>query len=282
MVFLNGRCVPAQQAVVSVCDRGFLYGDGLFETVRVMNGVPLRWDPHWRRMADGAEVLKIKLPFTSEFLRVQAAELSRQNRLPESLLRITLSRGAGPRGYSPEGATTPTLVMSLHPAPALDASGPHWKLHTASLQAPAGDALSTCKSANKLLHVLARAEADAAGTDDALLLNPRGEIAEAGGANIFWIEGGSLNTPPLSSGALPGVTRADVLAWCRSQGVEAHETAADLARLRRADGCFLTSSSWGVVEVVAVDGCAFPLSTLASRVRAALQESWRAEANCVG
>lgn len=277
LVFLNGRFVPEEQALVSAFDRGFLYGDGLFETLRVMNGVPLGWDAHWRRLANGAETLKLKLPFTSDFLRAQARELSRQNQLPEALLRLTLSRGVGQRGYSPRGADTPTLVMALHPAPPLGPAAPQWKLHTASLRVPTGDALSACKSANKLLHVLARAEAEAVGADDALLLNASGEVAETTSANIFWVEGDTLHTPPLTSGALPGVTRADVLGLCRAQSIPAIATTADLPRLLRANGVFLTSSASGVVEVVALDGQAMPSSPLTAHVRTSLLSSWRAE-----
>jgi len=276
-VFLNGRFVPAEQAVVSVFDRSFLYGDGLFETLRLMRGVPLRWAAHWHRFAAGAELLGIKLPFTSEFLRARAAELSEQNELPEAILRITLSRGVGQRGYSPKGADAPTLVMSLHPAPMLEAVAPRWKLHLASLRVPAGDAFSASKSANKLLHVLARAEADAAGADEALLLNSRGEVVGASSANLFWVEADQLHTPPTGTGALPGVTRADVMAGCLSQRKTVQETLADSARLSRAAGCFLTSSSWGVVEVVGLAGQPIATTPLTQDIREALLACWRAE-----
>lgn len=275
LVFLNGRLVPEADAVVSAFDRGFLYGDGLFETLRVMNGVPLDWDGHWRRLAAGAEVLRIKLPFASDFLRAQARELSRQNELPEAILRLTLSRGSGSRGYSPKGADTPTCVMSLHPAPALGSTAPQWKLHAASLRVPAGDALTACKSANKLLHVLARAEAEAAGAHDALLLNSRGELVEAASANLFWIEHDEVHTPPLSTGALPGTTRELVLGWCAGQKLPFHETVAEPDRLPRADGCFLTLSSLGVVEVTSLDQRMIRTAPLTRRIRDGLMDGWR-------
>lgn len=278
LVFLNGRFVPEEQAVVSAFDRGFLYGDGLFETLRVMNGVPLRWDAHWRRFAMGMLRLDLAVQWQPEYLRANAADLSHHNGMPDATLRLTISRGVGERGYSPRGADSPTFLMSLHPAPSLPAGAPQLKLHTASLRLPAGDWLSACKTANKLLHVLTRAEAETAGADEALLLNPNGEVAEATSANLFWIEGHTLHTPPLTSGALPGVTRADVLGLCRSQSIPATETTADLARLSRADGCFLTSSASGLVEVIALDGQAMPSSPLTPRIRTAVLDSWRAEA----
>lgn len=277
-VFLNGRFVPEEQALVSVFDRGFLYGDGLFETLRVMNSVPLRWDAHWRRFAMGMLRLDLAVPWQPEYLRANAADLCHHNGMPDAILRCALSRGVGPRGYSPRGADSPTFVMSLHPAPALTTEPKRVKLHTASLRLPAGDWISACKTSNKLLQVLARADAEVAGADEALLLNPLGEVAEATSANLFWIEGETVHTPPLGSGALPGVTRADVLAWCQSQGIVAHETTTDLARLLRADGCFLTSSASGVVEVIGLNDEAFPTSPLTHRIRVALLSAWQAEA----
>lgn len=278
IVFLNGEFVPEDEAVVSVFDRGFLYGDGLFETMCVISAVPIRWDAHWQRFADGAARLNLQLPFTSEFLRDQAIELCWRNDLEECLLRITASRGVGRRGYSPQGADEPTVVMSVHFVPNHEATAPKRKLHTASLRLPEDNILSACKSANKLLHVLARAEAEAAGADEALLLNGSGEVAEATSANVFWIEAGTIHTPPLASGALPGITRAEVLAWCRAQGIATHETIADLARLHQADGCFLTASSWGVTEVIELDGKSLATSPLPNRIRDALFAAWLVEA----
>lgn len=112
--FLNGQFVPEAAATVSVFDRSFLYGDGLFETMLVSNGKPFRWMQHMDRLERGAEFLGIKTPFTREALAGCAAELIAQNQMPEALLRLTLSRGVGVRGYSPKGADKPTLVMTLH------------------------------------------------------------------------------------------------------------------------------------------------------------------------
>src|SRR5438874_2265770 len=130
-VFVNGQFVPEEEAVVSVLDRGFLYGDGLFEAVRIFNGQPFRWFQHLERLQRGAEFLGIKLPFSPDALRGFAEELILQNEMPDSLLRLTLSRGIGPRGYSPKGAEQPTIVMSLHPVPALhQEKAPRWRLVT--------------------------------------------------------------------------------------------------------------------------------------------------------
>src|SRR5438067_521506 len=120
LVFLNGKLVLEREAVVSVFDRGFLYGDGLFETMRVANGNPFRWKQHWHRLNCGAKFLGIRLTFSETELRKAADRLVAENALPESLLRLSVSRGVGPRGYSPKGADHPTTVISLHPAPKIN------------------------------------------------------------------------------------------------------------------------------------------------------------------
>src|SRR5437867_2224291 len=150
IVFLNGQFVPQEQAVISVFDRGFLYGDGLFETLRVCGGKPFCWRQHVERLERGAAFLKLRLPFGAQQLEQFAAQLIQQNRMPEALLRITLSRGVGPRGYSPTGATQPLLVMSLHPVPAVDLQQPvQWRLFTSSIRLPAREPLAQFKTCNK-------------------------------------------------------------------------------------------------------------------------------------
>ena len=180
LVFLNGEFVPEQRAVVSIFDRGFLYGDGLFETIRVFNGKPFRWTHHLERLQRGAAYLKINAPFSVDALRGFADELVRKNKSPDSLLRLVVSRGAGPRGYSPAGAEHPSVVMSVHPPTnANPESPPAWRLITSSLRVAANDPLTRFKTCNKLPQILARAEADAAGVDEALLLNTERALVDA-------------------------------------------------------------------------------------------------------
>ena len=253
-VFLNGQFVPEEQAVVSVFDRGFLYGDGLYETLRICNGKPFRWAEHIERFDRGAAFLKIQVPFKADELREQALELIRLNRMPEALLRISLSRGVGPRGFSPKGAVRPALVMSLHPAPDTSAKPPPtWRVITASSRLPANEPLSLFKNCNRLPQILAKAEADAAGADEALLLNTNGEIVEASASNLFWIRDNVVCTPPLTSGILAGVTRLVVFEICRKLGVPTKETGITPTELRGVQGVFLSLSSWGIVEVVSLD-----------------------------
>ncbi len=324
IVFLNGQFVPEAQAVVSVFDRAFLYGDGLFETIRVANGKPFRWAAHLERLQRGADFLGIAHPFRepldaaqslaehSECKRLSlsspefcaensgnseggedqspnapsatcahtlsaaslydsALELLARNALPVAVLRLTLSRGVGRRGYSPKGADQPTAVMTLHPAPDATPQALRWKLITATGRLPARTPLAQFKTGNKLPQILARAEADAAGADDALLLNTDGYAVESSSGNLFWVDTGVVCTPPLISGVLPGVTRQVVLESCRALGLPTQEAAPRPKELLRAEGVFLTLSSVGVVAVIALDGHALAESPLTGRI----QESYR-------
>jgi len=268
VVFLNGRFVPEELAIVSVFDRGFLYGDGLFETIRVCHGKPFRWAQHLERLQRGAGFLKLRLPFSPDALRDFAAQLIEQNQRPESLLRITLSRGVGPRGYSPKGADHPSTVMSLHPAPDIDLKNPpQWSLITSSVRLPANEPLAQFKTCNKLPQIVARAEADADGADEALLLNTDGEVVEAASSNLFWIENNTVCTPPLVSGILPGVTRAVVLEICQKLGLATRETNIIPEGLQQVQGVFLSLSSWGIVEAMTLDNHGLSQSPLVGKIR---------------
>ena len=267
IVFLNGRFAPEAGAVVSVFDRGFLYGDGLFETLAVFNGQPFRWQQHLERLQRGAEFLKIRLPFTAEALRDFARQLIEKNRMPDALLRLTVSRGMGVRGYSPKSAQEPTVVMSLHAAPAGDGKEPkRWRLMTSSVRLPVNDPLAQFKTCNKLPQILARAEADTAGADEALLISSDGHVAEGSSSNFFWIESGSVCTTPLASGVLPGVTRAVVLELCQKLGVDARQATVAPDQLRWTQGVFLSLSSAGIVEALSPDGQALGQSPLVAEL----------------
>jgi len=278
IVFLNGQFVPEEQAVVSVFDRGFLYGDGLYETLRICNGKPFRWAEHMERFERGAAFLKIQVPISCNELRKHALELIRLNRMPEALLRILLSRGVGPRGFSPKGAVRPALVMSLHPAPDTSAKPlPIWRVITASSRLPADEPLSLFKNCNRIPQILAKAEADAAGADDALLLNTNGQIVEASASNLFWIRDNTVCTPPLTSGILAGVTRLAVFEICRNLGLSTMETGITPAELRAAQGVFLSVSSWGIIEVVALDQHDLARSPLAAIIQTDYETILRSE-----
>jgi aminodeoxychorismate lyase len=273
IVFLNGQFVPEAQATVSVFDRSFLYGDGLFETMRVTKGKPFRWWEHMERLRKGGDFLGIKIPFACKSLEKYAAELIAKNQMPEALLRLTVSRGVGLRGYSPKGADKPMLVMTLHPFPGAPGAEPvGWKLHTASFRLPAGEKLAHFKTANKLAQIMARAEADAAGAEEAVLCNTDGFVVEGASSNLFWVEGDTICTPPLASGILAGVTRAVTLELCGKLGLAHAERQITPEKLRHVQGVFVTLSSYGVVAAATLDGVALAQSPRVSQLCRAYNE----------
>jgi branched-chain amino acid aminotransferase len=253
-VFLNGEFVPEEQAVISVFDRSFLYGDGLFETMLVFQGKPFRWEQHLERLRQGARFFNIRLPYSEQALTGFVQQLIKQNAPRYSLLRMTLSRGVGVRGYSPKGAESPVLVMSLHPVPLPDFKKPPiWKLITSSVVLPANQPLAQFKTCNKLAQIFARAQADAAGADEALLLNSEGAIVEGSSSNLFWMENEVIGTPPLVAGVLPGVTRAVVLELCGKLGLASREASITPLQLQHAQTVFVSLSSIGLAQGVSLD-----------------------------
>jgi aminodeoxychorismate lyase len=273
MVFLNGKFLPEADAVVSVSDRGFLLGDGLFETMRVANGKTFRFAQHLERLMRGADFLKIKPPFTPKELEKFAVQLIAENQTPEAILRVTLTRGPGARGYSPKNTGTPTLAMTLHPLPPQNADEPlQWSLVTSSYRIPASDALSSFKTTSKILNILARDEAEGKSADEALLLNTNGEVAETAGGNLFWVFQDKICTVPTGRGVLPGITRAVVLEICQSLGLETNKRVIKLEHLRNAEGLFVTNSALGIVPVAAFDGEPVAPSPLVDQIAGAYAE----------
>ncbi len=253
IIFLNGQFVPEAQAVIPVNDRGFMYGDGLFETTRVVGGKPFRFAQHLERMTRGADFLKIKPPFTPKELQDFAEQLIEQNHLPEAVLRVTLTRGPGERGYTPKAEGRPTVVMTLHAAPPPE-SPTQWSLITSSFRVLAADPLSSFKTLNKLTHVMARAEAAEKGADEALLINTNGEVAETASGNLFWVYNDKICTTPTGRGVLPGITRAVVLEICQTLGLLTNKRVIKAEALKNSEGIFITQSVFGIVPVVAFDG----------------------------
>jgi branched-chain amino acid aminotransferase len=270
-VWINGRMVPPESAQVSVFDRSFLYGDGLFETIGVRNGRPAFWNAHWERFTRGADFLGIRIGTGSAELRTAAEGLLAGNGVSRGVLRITLSRGCGTRGYSPRGANEPQLILAAFPDAGLQAAPRRLRLATASFRLGIEDPLTRVKSASKLLNVLARAEAEAAGADEALLLNTAGRMAEAGSGNLFWISGDRIWTPSLQEGALPGIARGILQEIAPSLGLRPEETAAFPEALVTAESVGISSSAQGLAEVVSLDGRPLGTSPVTERLWAEFQ-----------
>ncbi len=266
IVFLNGEFVPEERAVVSVFDRSFLYGDGLFETMLVANRTPFRWEQHLTRFERGAAFLGIAVPFEASELREFAARLIDENRMPNALLRLNISRGVGVRGYSPRGANSSIVVMSLHPSANIGLEPVSWRLKTSTFRLPASEPLAQFKHCNKLPQILAHAQAEQAGADEALLVNTDGFLVEAAASSLFWIDQAAVCTAPLASGVLPGVTRVIVSELCRDLGVEVQERNISGSRLLDADGVFLSMSSSGIIEGGSLDGRQLHQSPLTRKI----------------
>lgn len=276
IVWLNGGLVAEIDARVSVMDRGFLYGDGLFATVRAFGQQLFLWERHWDRLTTGARVLSISLPWGEEDLHGAALEVLARNGLRDAVVRLQVTRGRGPRGYSTHGVGPSTGVIVAMAAPGLEAEpAPPRRLRSASLRLNAGDPLGRIKTTSKLTHIMARAEAEAAGADDALLLNGAGHVAEASSANVFWLESNRLCTPAVGGGALAGVTRELVLDLAQSLGWAAVECDARPETLLQAAGVFLTSSGVGVVEVAELDGQVLKRDPRVGRLQEAYREAVR-------
>ena len=252
MIFLNGQLVPGTDPSIHAADRGFLLGDGLFETLPSRDGRPNRLEEHLARLRAGAAVLSIPVPLATESIVQSVTDTLGANGLAEgdAVLRITLTRGTGPRGLLPPADPEPTLLITAaRTAPV--APGPLTAI-VATGRRNEQSPLSQVKSLNYLDNVLARLEAAKLGADEALMMNTAGRLASASSANLFLLRNRTLLTPPPSEGVLPGITRAAVLALAETLGLTAVETPLQRDDLARADEVFLTNSLMGVRPLVKV------------------------------
>jgi branched-chain amino acid aminotransferase len=255
---LDGR--PLTDGGVSVFDRGFLYGDGVFEVLRTYRGHPWRLEEHLGRLALAARRVGIAVPISNaRWIAEVHAVLAMRPGDADSVLRLALTRGAGPPGLDPSPATVPTrltLATSLPTlSPELYRRGLRAALTTVDRATPRAGMLSLAgvKSSNYQLHILALRDARGRGFDDALLLSSDGALIESTGANVFLVADGRLRTPSLESGALDGITRAGVLSIARESGIPTSCERLGPADLWTADEVFLTSSVREIVPVVQVD-----------------------------
>lgn len=252
-VWINGALLDESEARVSPFDRGLLLGDAIFETMRVYRGRPHALAAHLDRLRASCAATRIPYP---EGLEATIVEVLRANGIVEGQVRVTLTRGPGGRGASPRGAGPPTVIVTatpIHHPPEIYERG--LSLVTARRRkVPDASLPASIKSTNYLVHVLARMEAEDAGADDALFVDDDGMVIEATQANVFALLGDALVTPPLSSGCLPGQTRAEVLALAPELGLKAHERPLAPEMLLEAREAFLTASVLEVAPIVALDG----------------------------
>lgn len=255
-VFFNGDMVLEEEALVSVRDRGFLYGDGVFETLRSYNGRPFLIEDHLQRLASSAQALVIPLRYGPEGLRSAVENLLRLNRLTDAIIRVTLSRGETSHyGLQPPETPQPTLIIQTHPFhPHPEGSYRQGvRLAISAYRRSTTCPLARHKTANFLTGIMARQEAAKREVQDALFLNTEGQVCEATVSNIFMVESGRVVTPSLQANILPGITRKKVLAICQGEGITASEELFGAERLLQADEVFLTNSLMEIMPVSCIE-----------------------------
>lgn len=252
LVSLNGSIVPATEARVSVLDRGLLYGDGVFEVLRTYAGIPFCLEEHLGRLRASASRIGLTLPVPIARLRREVAELLDASGFAEAHLRILVTRGVGDLGVVPSNVRDPTRIVIAHRllAPPAERYTHGVRVMTVSLGTPS--VLAGTKTLNYLPNVVWSLQARHAGFDDALLVSGN-VLVEGATANVFVVVGSALRTPALDDGALPGVTRTEVIRVARASGYSVQETRVTLTDLWTADEVFLTSSVRELVPVVQVD-----------------------------
>ncbi len=255
-IWMNGEIVPPDEAKISVLDHGLLYGDGIFEGLRIYGAKIFRLPDHLHRFATSAKAIGLELPGGLDAVRQIVLETARAFAESEGYLRLVATRGVGALGVDPTTCDNPTLFciadrIHLY-APEKLARG--LDMVTASLRRPAADAVDPrVKSLNYLNNALAKLEAKQRGADEALLLNAAGMIAEAAVANVFVVRDGELLTPPATDGALEGITRETLMRLAASLGFTVLEKTIGRFDLFAADEVFLTGSGAGVVPVRSLD-----------------------------
>ena len=257
-VYLNGKFVPRSEAKVSVFDRGYLYGDGVFEGIRGYNGRIFRLDQHLERLYRGARAICLDLPLTPEEFKDVIIETVRRNGLRDCYIRVIVSRGEGDLGLDPRVCRTPATVVVIAASIALypkEVYEEGLELVTCITRRNLATALNPkIKSLNYLNNILARMEVARAGAHEGLMLNHLGYVAEATGDNVFIVREGHLSTPPTYTGILEGITRQVVLELAQEMNLPVREDMLTLYDVYSADECFLTGTAAEIVPVSTVDG----------------------------
>jgi branched-chain amino acid aminotransferase len=258
MLWLNGSLVDEEQARLSPGDRGFLLADGLFETMRADRGRVRRLAAHLARLRGGAAILGLPVPLDDEAIAAALASTLLANALAqdEAALRLTLTRGPGPRGLLPPEAARPTLMIAAFPMPATP--GPAEAVLVPGVRRNEHSPVSRLKTLAYLDQILALREARAAGADEALLCCTAGRLACASAANLFLVVGGRVLTPPTADGALPGVTRGRLLEIGPAAGIAVAASPLPVEALNEASEAFVSSSLAGIRPIGTLAGRALP------------------------
>ena len=285
---VNGDLVPEGEAAVSVRDRGFMYGDGVFETLRVYGGEPFEWRAHRERLDRGAKRLGLADAVPDD-LRERVDETLAANDLREGYLKAAVTRGAQPGTLTPDPDVDPTVVVYVAPLGRGGVEGdPVWEgpatVLTVRQRRPADAALpADVKTHNYLPGVLARLELRRATTDEfaadeAVLRTTDGHLASGAASNLFFVDGGTLKTPTTDLPVLPGVTRSVVLGLAAGEDFPVEQGRFGVDDLRGADEAFLTNSTWELRPVTGIDGIDLPTGPMTKLLARLFDE--RVEREC--
>ena len=256
-VWIDGKLYDKADAKVSVYDHGLLYGDGVFEGIRVYNGRIFERDAHLDRLWDSAKAIRLPIPMSKEQLTAAMEETVRANGFKDCYIRAVVTRGPGDLGIDPRKSPRPSVfviadLIAIYPREVYEKG---ISIITASVVRNHPNALSArIKSLNYLNNVLAKIEANDAGASEAVMLNHVGNVSECTAENIFIVRGGEVQTPTATDGILEGVTRKVMLELCRRQQIPCVEKVLQRHDLYVADECFLTGTGAEVMPVTKVDG----------------------------
>ena len=256
-IYLDGKFVDSSEAKVSVFDHGLLYGDGIFEGIRLYSGNIFRLEEHLERLEYSAKAIMLDMPLTRDQLREATCETCRQNGLIDAYIRLVITRGVGDLGLAPWLCPKPTIFIiaskiSLYPQEHYDnglaiVTVPTRRISPAALP-------PTIKSLNYLNNILGKIEAKQFGALEAIMLNEQGSVAECTADNVFIVHKGAIITPGASQGALKGITRDTVIDIAKELDVPLRETDMTRYDIWCADECFLTGSGAEVIPVSKLDG----------------------------
>jgi branched-chain amino acid aminotransferase len=255
-IYLDGALVDSADAKISVFDHGLLYGDGIFEGIRLYGGNVFRLDEHLERLEYSAKAILLTLPWTRQQISDAICETCRANGLSDGYIRLVVTRGVGDLGLSPWLCKLPSIFIiadkiALYPAKYYVEG---LEIVTVATRRMNAAALSPAiKSLNYLNNIMAKIEATHAGAGEGLMLNEQGLVAECTGDNIFLVSDGAITTPPISSGALAGVTRAVAIQIADELGLEVSEPQMTRYDIYTADECFLTGTAAEIIPAVELD-----------------------------
>jgi branched-chain amino acid aminotransferase len=255
-IWMNGDIVDGTGAHVSALDHGLLYGDGVFEGIRFYSKCAFRLEPHLSRLERSATALRLELPYSRAELRAAIARVVERSPLADGYVRLVVTRGPGELGLDPRTCGRPSVLVLAVPLRLFgDSASEGVDVVVASTRQASADSLDPrIKSLNYLPRILARIEASDAGAAEAIMLNRQGHLAEGSGDNVFLVQSGVLLTPPVSDGALEGITRAAVLELAGPLGIEAREVSLSTYDLLTSDEAFLSGTGAGLVPIRRVGG----------------------------